>query len=180
MRTWYVYELHDQITDLPFYIGMTGNIASTMARHWDSGYSAAQDRCRELRAAGYQLDLRVISTFQDRKEALAEEGRLIQSLPGLVNKTHKPRKPKQPRFVIILPAEHRVLLEQMRQRRGLRSEAEVIRQLIEEAAAPKNSDPRTWPSVINTARGAGVSPGEYVEHVLGRPKAPPGSRLKKR
>ena len=132
MRTWYVYGLFDQRTNAPFYVGMTGNIASTMARHWNDKHSAAAARCSELRDTGHQLDLRILSSFDDRKAALEEEGRLITSLPDLVNRTHKPAKPKMKRFVLNLDGEDRDALERLRVARGARSEAEVLRALIRE------------------------------------------------
>jgi predicted GIY-YIG superfamily endonuclease len=139
MKKWYVYELRDQRTNQPFYIGMTGNIASTMARHWAGAPTPARERCRELADLGHQLDLRVLAEFDDRTEALAEEARRIKAGKDLVNILPRVAAEKEPRgrFVVTLSEQERFDLDQHRVKLGLRSWSDVIRYWI--ALEPQTS-----------------------------------------
>lgn len=74
---WSVYALTDPNSEDPFYIGCSMNLASTRSRHKNDGASAAYGRTFELR---------VLSEHEDKYEARREEGRLITTLPGLVNR----------------------------------------------------------------------------------------------
>lgn len=93
-RTYWVYLLIDPRDGCVFYVGFTGGgQAHFRGRHHEKDRnSAAYPRICEIRAAGRRLKIKVAFRSHERHEALREETRLIQTLPGLVNIQHNRRR----------------------------------------------------------------------------------------
>ena len=83
---WHVYELIDPRSETPFYIGCTtAPRARTVSHRTDTG-SAAWSVVQEIHAAGLKCRLRTVAKYSDKESARAHEDRLIEMLPGLVNR----------------------------------------------------------------------------------------------
>lgn len=75
--TYFVYELRAPDTGKAFYVGYSKNLASTTSRHKNDPASVVYGR---------PFELVVLSRFDDKYEAMRDEGRRIAATPGLINR----------------------------------------------------------------------------------------------
>lgn len=85
-KTWMVYGLIDPRSGNVFYVGITTNVASRMRSHMSDRASSAWNVCQVLQSDGLKPSHCVFGRYLDKLPAKILEGRLILSLPGLVNK----------------------------------------------------------------------------------------------
>jgi predicted GIY-YIG superfamily endonuclease len=88
--TW-VYVIVDPRNRKPFYVGITKYLWYRFDQHRTDSGSAAWPRVNELLAAGYS-PVRIHKPYRlcaDRNEALRLEHRLINSIPGLLNRERR-------------------------------------------------------------------------------------------
>lgn len=84
MRTWHVYRLLDPRSYKPFYIGCSVDPVGR-AKHHAYDYCSSRERCREIKAAGLEVLVIIVSSHTDKLLALKAEWSLIISTLGLVN-----------------------------------------------------------------------------------------------
>lgn len=84
--TWTVYGLVDPRDRSVFYVGMTTRkVGIRVADHKSDPASAAWRKCRELIQAGVDVEWCSFGAFEDKDAAKIVEGRLILSIPTVVN-----------------------------------------------------------------------------------------------
>jgi predicted GIY-YIG superfamily endonuclease len=85
----WVYILFDPLKKKPIYIGISRDPWLRWKQHISDPGSGAWRRVRELRAVGIsqQQILKLYKRCKDRNEAAAIEFRLIETTPGVLNKT---------------------------------------------------------------------------------------------
>lgn len=83
----FIYGLVDPRTGSIFYVGISIAPESTLARHRNDPASSAYWRCREIIAAGLELD--VIEQHPTRRAAELRERSFIAVLPHLVNRERR-------------------------------------------------------------------------------------------
>lgn len=84
---WYVYELIDPRSGVPFYIGKTCTPHGRFSAHKSDPASAAYYTLKVLAEAGHTAEMKIVAEFQTEGECLEYETYLIDRTPGLVNRT---------------------------------------------------------------------------------------------
>jgi hypothetical protein len=82
---WTVYGLIDPRDSAVFYIGMSAKLKNRIVAHNSDPASAAWPRCREIIEAGFTAGWCSFGQFSDKSAANIVEGRLILSIPWVVN-----------------------------------------------------------------------------------------------
>ena len=81
----YLYGLIDPRTGEVFYVGVSWNPTIRLGNHKNDPASSAYLRCREIIAAGFDVEIEIADVFPSRTSAEGVERELIRVLPGLTN-----------------------------------------------------------------------------------------------
>lgn len=86
----FIYGLVDPFTDSIFYVGISINPWARIKGHRYDPASSAWQYIREVRAAGFDVDLCVLEKHPTRTSAELRERVYLAALPGLVNQERRP------------------------------------------------------------------------------------------
>src|SRR5713101_2100460 len=83
---WTVYGLIDPRDNSVFYIGCSENVHRRVREHCCDSASSAWPRCRDIESSGLTIEFCILGVFDIKLKARLLEGRLILTLPAILNK----------------------------------------------------------------------------------------------